>query len=39
MATVASNSSNVTFTAEGAVSISYNALVSSPLSLTASIGR
>lgn len=28
----------VTFTPEGAVAISYNALVSSPLSLTDSIG-
>ena len=39
MATVAGNGSNISFTAEGAVSISYDSLVSSPLSLTASIGR
>ncbi|KAM5532185.1 hypothetical protein V8D89_014141 [Ganoderma adspersum] len=39
MATVAGNSSNISFTAEGAVSISYSALVSSPLSLTASIEK
>ena len=39
MATMASNSSNVTFTAKGVVSISYNALATSPLSLTTSIGR
>ncbi|KAI0662528.1 Clavaminate synthase-like protein [Cubamyces menziesii] len=38
MATVASNS-NITLTSEGAVSVSYNALVSSPLSLTSSIER
>ncbi|KAI0374479.1 Clavaminate synthase-like protein [Pilatotrama ljubarskyi] len=38
MATVANNSS-ITLTPEGAVSVSYNALVSSPLSLTSSIER
>ncbi|KAI0757282.1 Clavaminate synthase-like protein [Daedaleopsis nitida] len=39
MATVAGTGSNVTFTAEGAVSVSYNTLVSSPLSLTPSIEK
>lgn len=38
MATVASDS-HVTLTAEGAVSVSYNTLVSAPLSLTSSIGK
>ncbi|KAI0768592.1 Clavaminate synthase-like protein [Trametes elegans] len=38
MATV-SNNSNVTFTPEGAVSISYEALVSAPLSLAPSIEK
>ena len=38
MATVAGTSSNLTFTAEGAVSISYNTLVNAPLSLTPAIG-